>query len=74
MVLLLTLENITFFISLGILTHLPLTKGLIFLLFSSGALSTLEQEIVPDSPPASASKEYRKSLALSLFYKVLKSV
>lgn len=34
-----------------------------------GALSTLEQEIVPDSPPVSASKKYRKSLALSLFYK-----
>lgn len=55
---------------MGVLTHLPLTKGLIFLLFSPGALSTLEQEIVPDSPPASASKKYRKSLALSLFYKV----
>ncbi|KAJ7388015.1 hypothetical protein OS493_040376, partial [Desmophyllum pertusum] len=34
-----------------------------------GALSALEQEIVPDSPPASSSKGYRKSLALSLFYK-----
>ncbi|KAL9979239.1 hypothetical protein ACROYT_G016871 [Oculina patagonica] len=35
----------------------------------TGALSALQQEIVPDSPPASSSKEYRKSLALGLFYK-----
>ena len=37
---------------------------------TSGALSALQQELVPDSPPASSSKEYRKSLALGLFYKV----
>ena len=35
-----------------------------------GAMAALEQEIVPDSPPAAASAQYRKSLALSLFYKV----
>ncbi|KAJ7381038.1 hypothetical protein OS493_004634 [Desmophyllum pertusum] len=34
-----------------------------------GALSALDQEIAPDSPPASSSKGYRKSLALGLFYK-----
>nr|XP_058949586.1 xanthine dehydrogenase/oxidase-like isoform X1 [Pocillopora verrucosa] len=33
------------------------------------ALTTLGEELIPDSPPAGASKEYRKSLALGLFYK-----
>ncbi|KAL5509791.1 hypothetical protein EMCRGX_G005217 [Ephydatia muelleri] len=33
------------------------------------ALAALEQDIVPDTPPVAASVEYRKSLALSLFYK-----
>ena len=42
--------------------------------FFSEALTTLGEEIIPDSPPAGASKEYRKSLALGLFYKVLKSI
>ena len=34
------------------------------------ALSSLESEIVPDSTPVAASTKYRKSLAISLFYKV----
>ena len=29
----------------------------------------MQQELVPDTPPAAASVQYRKSLALSLFYK-----
>ena len=36
-----------------------------------GALKNLSNEIKPNSPPASASPDYRKNLALSLFYKVL---
>lgn len=35
-----------------------------------GALKALSDEIKPDSPLVAASAEYRKSLALSLFYKV----
>ena len=35
-----------------------------------GALETLDKEIVPNLPPAAASVDYRKSLAISLFYKV----
>ena len=35
-----------------------------------GALDALDKEIVPNLPPAAASVEYRKSLAISLFYKV----
>ena len=34
------------------------------------ALDSLAKEINPDSSPTSASKEYRKSVALGLFYKV----
>ena len=33
-------------------------------------LSVLSDEIVPNLPPAAASIQYRKSLALNLFYKV----
>ena len=36
-----------------------------------GALKNLSNEIKPNSPPASSSPNYRKNLALSLFYKVL---
>ena len=38
--------------------------------FSPGALELLGNEIVPNTPPAAASAQYRKSLAISLFYKV----
>ena len=38
--------------------------------FSPGALESLGNEIVPNTPPAAASTQYRKSLATSLFYKV----
>ena len=63
-------DNANFFHLCGC-CHPPFEKiNKRFFFFVSGALSTLEQEIVPDSPPAGASKEYRKSLALSLFYKV----
>jgi len=34
-----------------------------------GALESLGNEIVPNTPPAAASTQYRKSLATSLFYK-----
>uniref|UniRef100_A0A1X7SEV2 CO dehydrogenase flavoprotein C-terminal domain-containing protein n=1 Tax=Amphimedon queenslandica TaxID=400682 RepID=A0A1X7SEV2_AMPQE len=34
-----------------------------------GALKNLSNEIRPNAPPVSASPGYRKSLALSLFYK-----
>lgn len=34
-----------------------------------GALESLSKELVPNSPPEAASPNYRKSLALSLFYK-----
>ena len=34
------------------------------------ALAALQRELTPDTPPAAASVQYRKSLALSLFYKV----
>eukprot|EP00731_Ephydatia_muelleri_P028954 Em0020g598a len=33
------------------------------------ALAALQQELIPDTPPMAASVQYRKSLALSLFYK-----
>ena len=36
-----------------------------------GALETLGNEIHPNTVPAAASPQYRKSLAISLFYKVL---
>jgi hypothetical protein len=35
-----------------------------------GCLSVLEKEIIPESTPLTASAEYRKSLAIGLFYKV----
>ena len=44
------------------------------LVFSSGALESLGNEIVPNTPPAAASAQYRKSLAISLFYKVDTSI
>jgi len=34
------------------------------------ALNSLAEEIVPDPSPTSASMEYRKSVAMGLFYKV----
>jgi xanthine dehydrogenase/oxidase len=40
----------------------------------SSAMSVLSSEINPDSRPAAASAEYRKSLALSLFYKFYLSI
>ena len=45
-------------------------KYLLLLVFSPGALESLGNEIVPNTPPAAASAKYRKSLAISLFYKV----
>ena len=36
----------------------------------AGALDALDKELVPNLPPAAASVEYRKNLAISLFYKV----
>ena len=36
-----------------------------------GAMDSLGKEIVPNLPPAAASVEYRKSLAISLFFKVI---
>lgn len=42
--------------------------------FTLDSLSSLGKEINPDSTPTSASKEYRKSVALGLFYKVLNKV
>ena len=44
------------------------------LFFSPGALELLGNEIVPNTPPAAASAQYRKSLAISLFYKVDTSI
>ena len=44
------------------------------LFFSSGALELLGNEIVPNTPPAAASAQYRKGLAISLFYKVDTSI
>ena len=38
-----------------------------------GALQTLEAEISPDKDPSGASANYRKQLAVSLFYKVQRS-
>lgn len=38
--------------------------------FALAALNSLAEEIVPDPSPTSASKEYRKSVAIGLFYKV----
>lgn len=38
--------------------------------FALAALHSLAEEIVPDPSPTSASKEYRKSVAMGLFYKV----
>ena len=35
-----------------------------------GALETLDKELVPDHRPPDASREYRKSLAKNLVYKV----
>jgi hypothetical protein len=35
-----------------------------------GCLSVLDKEIVPESTALTASAQYRKSLALGLFYKV----
>lgn len=40
------------------------------MLACAGALDALDKELVPNLPPAAASVEYRKSLAISLFYKV----
>ena len=37
---------------------------------SLGALDALGKELAPNLPPVAASVEYRKSLAISLFYKV----
>ena len=41
-----------------------------YTLFNTGALETLSDELVPNTPPAAATADYRKSLAISLFYKV----
>lgn len=49
---------------------LMVCSELCFSLVCLDALAALEQDIVPDTPPVAASVEYRKSLALSLFYKV----
>lgn len=35
-----------------------------------GALESLSKELVPNTYPGAAASDYRKSLALSLFYKV----
>ena len=38
-----------------------------------GALTVLSNELNPNQPPVSASTQYRKSLAINLFYKVSQS-
>ncbi|XP_028399776.1 xanthine dehydrogenase/oxidase-like isoform X2 [Dendronephthya gigantea] len=44
-------------------------KNLLQLATLKGCLSALDKEIVPEASPLAASTEYRKSLAISLFYK-----
>ena len=48
----------------------PYFDSTLILLSVAGALDALDKELVPNLPPVAASVEYRKSLAISLFYKV----
>jgi hypothetical protein len=48
----------------------PKSHSTLILLPVAGALDALDKELVPNLPPVAASAEYRKSLAISLFYKV----